>query len=585
MKKLLSRSIGLFLLIISILVFLPSCKKEENYQEAFDQFLYDLYVQEVQSDSLTLNYSLSQPGNFGIDHPEPFLGEFSIEKTREGIALTEKLIKNLKSYDRDSLRQDQQLTYTILLKYLEDALVLGQYTFYNEYLGPTTGLQAQLPILLAEYNFYEKEDINRYLELLPCVYDYFKNMGDFQKEKSKEGLFMSDAVADSIIKQCTSFIEDPEDNFLIEYFNQKINQYDGLTDEEVASYKKANKEAVINYIIPAYEELIACLEDLKGSGTNNGGLCNYPQGKEYYKSLVTLKTASDKPLDEMSKILEDAIADGLLDINILAISDPLLLDKFLDFQSFPITDPEQILADLKDKMLIDYPEPLPVSCEIKYVHESLEDFLSPAMYLVPAFDSYTDNNIYINGNTEENLSMIYTTMAHEGYPGHLYQNVYFRGQNPHPIRTLLNFVGYDEGWATYVEMHSYHLSGIDDSLAEFLSANNVVILCMYARADMAIHYEGWSKAKTIAYLENFIGNKALSETIYSTLLEEPGIYLPYAIGYLELMELREKAEDKLGDDFILKDFHKFILDIGPAQFAVIDDYLDHWIADHLEASN
>ena len=290
-------------------------------------------------------------------------------------------------------------------------------------------------------------------------------------------------------------------------------------------------------------------------------------------------------MDEMAKMLDDAIADRLLHINLLAISDPLLLDRLMDFQAFPITEPDQILADLKDKILVDFPEPLTVSCEIKYVHESLEDHLSPAMYLVPALDNYTDNNIYINGNTEENLSMIYTTMAHEGYPGHLYQNVYFLGQNPHPIRTLMNFVGYDEGWATYVEMYSYHLSGIDDNLAELLAANNIAILCMYARADIAIHYEGWSKDKTIAYLDNIIANRPLTETIYSTILEEPGAYLPYAVGYLELMGLREKAEEKLADDFILKDFHKFILDIGPAQFAVIDDYLDSWIADRLEDSN
>ena len=277
-----------------------------------------------------------------------------------------------------------------------------------------------------------------------------------------------------------------------------------------------------------------------------------------------------------------SIEENILKMGEILERNPKVYDELMDI-SFPLQEPTEIITFLKSAVLEDFPEIPSVNCTISYVPESLQEHLSPAMYLVPAIDEYENNVIYIN--PEYDLADIFPTIAHEGYPGHLYQNVYFRGQNPHPIRTLLNFVGYDEGWATYVEMHSYHLSGIDDSLAEFLSANNVVILCMYARADMAIHYEGWSKAKTIAYLENFIGNKALSETIYSTLLEEPGIYLPYAIGYLELMELREKAEDKLGDDFILKDFHKFILDIGPAQFAVIDDYLDHWIADHLEASN
>jgi uncharacterized protein (DUF885 family) len=143
----------------------------------------------------------------------------------------------------------------------------------------------------------------------------------------------------------------------------------------------------------------------------------------------------------------------------------------------------------------------------------------------------------------------------------------------------MNFLGYDEGWATYVELYSYHLAGIDENLAKFLEANNVVILCMYARADIGIHYEGWSKAEVVAYISNLIGDKAISEIIYNTLLEEPAIYLPYAVGYLEIMDLRERAQEALGDKFVAKDFHRFLLDIGPAQFGVIDNYLTEWIKD------
>jgi len=146
----------------------------------------------------------------------------------------------------------------------------------------------------------------------------------------------------------------------------------------------------------------------------------------------------------------------------------------------------------------------------------------------------------------------------------------------------MNFLGYDEGWATYVELYSYHLAGIDENLAGFLEANNVVILCMYARADIGIHYEGWTKEDVVAYIMNFIQDEEIAEAIYYTLLEEPGIYLPYAVGYLEIMELRERAENALGEKFIAKEFHQFLLDIGPAQFGVIDDYLTNWIDTNLQ---
>jgi len=557
-------------------------KKPDPMQINFDSFLNDLFVEEVQSDTLSLNYSLVNPEKYGIDGKETTLGEYSVSHMYEGLYLSENYLKRLNSYEFSSLSTDQQLTFNVLKGYLEQDLNLGNYLYYNECLGPSTGVQAQLPILLAEYRFYDKEDIEQYIELLSCVYDYFEDIAQFEREKSKKGLFMNDAVADRILDQCEAFIKSPEDNFLIGYFNEKIELFDGLTDEERVKYKELNKNAILNDIIPAYTMLIDVLLELKGTGINSAGLYNYPEGQSYYECLSNYKTGSDKSVEDMAIMLTDAINDGIFKITKLSLSDDDLLDKYLSFTSFPITDPEDILIDLKQDISTDFPASVPVNCEIKYVHESLSDYLSPAMYLVPPMDNYLNNNIYINGNDAKTLSMIYTTVAHEGYPGHLYQCVYFRNQNPSPIRNIMNFIGYDEGWATYVELYSYHLAGIDENLADFLEANNIVILCMYARADIGIHYEGWSKADVVAYIMNFIQDEKIAEAIYDTLLEEPAIYLPYAIGYLEIMELRETAENALGNKFNAKDFHQFLLNIGPAQFGVIDDYLTEWIETQLQ---
>jgi uncharacterized protein (DUF885 family) len=323
--------------------------------------------------------------------------------------------------------------------------------------------------------------------------------------------------------------------------------------------------------------LIKVLTKLKGSGTNSAGLYYYPEGQAYYESLTRYKTGSDKSMEEITGLLEKAINDGIIKITKLSLTDSALMDKYLSFTSFPITEPVDILDDLKEDISKDFPKAVPVNCEIKYVHHSLADYLSPAMYLVPPIDNYKNNNIYINGNDADTLSMIYTTVAHEGYPGHLYQCVYFRSLNPSPIRNVMNFLGYDEGWATYVELYSYHIAGIDENLAALLEANNIVILCMYARADIGIHYEGWKETQVVSYIKNFIDDDEIAKSIYQTLLEEPAIYLPYAVGYLEIMELKETAEEALGEDFVAKDFHRFLLDIGPAQFGVIDDYMKKWI--------
>lgn len=574
-----------FLLSLCLSLSLMGCglqTKQEKQQSRFDDFMNNLFVEEVQSDSLSLNYSLSKPENYGIYQMKETFGEYSARGMNEDHMLSENHLNNLLSFDYSLLSKQQQLTYDIVKGYLETDLSLGAFDYYYECLGPTTGIQAQLPILLAEYSFYQKKDIDEYLRLLPLVYDYFSDIIQYEREKSAQGLFMSDAVARRIIAQCQSFIADPENNFLITYFNDKISGYTNLTKQEKAAFQATNTEIVLTYVIPAYQLLIDALQELLGTGTNHAGLYYYPKGRAYYECLSKYKTGSDKSMEEMIDLLEAAIGDGIVDITSLTLSDKNIIDKYIDFDSFPITNPEEIMQDLKSDIVKDFPEAQPVNCKIKYVPEALANYLSPAMYLVPPIDNYKNNNIYINGSDEKTLSMIYTTVAHEGYPGHMYQCVYFRSQNPAPIRSILNFMGYDEGWATYVEMYSYRFAGIDKNLADFLRANNIVILCMYARADIGIHYEGWNKKTVMKYVMNFIGDAAIAELIYNTLLEEPAIYLPYAVGYLEIQELRKKAEEALGKDFRAKEFHQFLLDIGPAQFGVIENYMGDWVENRQE---
>lgn len=544
-------------------------------QHRFNEFLNEVFKKDVQSDSVTLNYTLAHPENYGITNFKPTFGTYSLESMKENLVDIENNSARLDTFAYASLTEEQQITYDILKDYLDVEASDADILLYTEALGPTTGLQAQLPVLLAEYNFYTKEDIKNYLALLPCINDYYKQIITFEQEKSKAGLFMSDVTANSIIKQCSDFIRDPEKNYLIDIFNDRIDAYEGLTDEEKTSFKKENKDAVLNHIIPAYESLINALTSLKGTGKNSAGLCQFPKGKLYYEKLLSALTGSDKSIEEIAQVIDQTRLNCAKKIQSLEENDDSI--DLLDVP-YPMTDPKEILSYLKKAVKDDFPDLDDVNCNIKYVHKSLEDHLSPAFYLTPAIDNFKENNIYINKGGNNNLDEIFTTIAHEGYPGHLFQSVYFNQQNPHPIRSILNFGGYSEGWATYVEMYSYGLSGLDSNLAEYLKQYQIFQLCIYGSLDIAINYSGWDLEKTTSYFNNIgIDDNDVICEIYNNLVAEPGIYLQYTLGYIEFMELREKAEKQLGDKFSLKEFHTFLLDIGPCQFSIIDKYLDKWI--------
>jgi len=574
----------LILCVIGIGIFLgvKIWQNQKYSSKAFDERMEELFRSEIVLNTINLHYTLAYPEDYGITDYEVSLGTYSLEEFETGYEDMEVLLEEIKAFDRDRLTEEQQLTYDIVSDYLETELKARDYILYSEILGPTTGYQAQLPVLLAEYTFRREQDIEDYLELAAQVDEIAAQIIEFEKEKSEAGLFMSDYAADSIIEQCEDFIENPDDNYMIEVFNDKIEAFDGLSDKEKEAYCERNKEIITTDIVEGYEILIEGLEELKGTGTNELGICYYEDGQEYYEYLVRSQTGSDKSIKSLEKDIEDFLDDYMLDLQKAYFENPDILDELAEYE-FEDYEPEEILNNLKEQIEEDFPEAPKVDYTVKYVHSSMEEKMSPAFYLTPPIDDYESNIIYINKmyteGDSEGVMNLYTTLAHEGYPGHLYQNVYSASCDLPLVRNLFSTTGYSEGWATYVEHeYGYIFAGMEEKLAGLYAGNEATSLALSAYLDMKIHYDGWDRDEVYAYLENFgVADKAASDEMFDYIVEEPANYMGYFIGYLEMMELRKTAEKKLKNDFEAKDYHDFILSIGPAPFYIIEDYMKDWI--------
>ena len=232
---------------------------------------------------------------------------------------------------------------------------------------------------------------------------------------------------------------------------------------------------------------------------------------------------------------------------------------------------ERILEKLKKGIGTAFPEIPKTSLRIKYVPEEMQEHLSPAFYMIPAIDYTEENVIYVNQTQMRDDLALFTTLAHEGYPGHLYQTIFFESTNPDPIRSILNFGGYVEGWATYAEMCSYYLMPLSKTQAAILQKNSSVILALYALADMGIHYEGWSRMDTVEFYARYgIKDAETVDKIYNLILGSPGNYLKYYIGYIKFLELK-KEWIKSGNQS-QKEFHKAVLSVGPAPFEIVGKY-------------
>ena len=539
-------------------------------RETFESYTKELFLREITGNTINLHYTLAYPENFGIMEYEPSLGSFDMEGMKQSYESLKVLKEELSVFPYEDLTEEQQFTYDILMDYYDTELSVEDLMLYTEVLGPVTGYQAQLPVLLAEYTFRTVRDIEDYLALVAQVDELFAELVAFEAAKSKAGLFMSDYAAEAIIDQCRQFIATPEENYMLDVFESKINALEGLSEEEKQGYIAKNKELITTEVVSAYQLLIDGLEALKGTGVNDKGLFYYNEdGIRYYEYLVRSVTGSSKSVEELMDATNQYIYNAIITKQNIMRENPNIINEWNNYE-FCETEPEKILEDLAAKIQQDFPELPESNYEIKYVHPSMEEHMSPAFYLTPPVDDVQNNIIYINaGYPPQDL---YTTMAHEGYPGHLYQNVYTASKELPLIRNLISNRGYSEGWATYVEYYAYGIGGLEENLAEVLMLNNAISLAIYAYVDMGVHYLGWGTEQIEDFLTGYgLGGLDIAQPLLEIMVEEPANYLSYFIGYLEMLNLRETAEEAWGENYSAKKFHEAVLTLGPAPFDLLED--------------
>ena len=284
-------------------------------------------------------------------------------------------------------------------------------------------------------------------------------------------------------------------------------------------------------------------------------------------------------MDDLQKAIEDQIDDSLSAMSQIMKQNPEINDE-LDQFHFSESDPEKILSLLKGAVSEDFPEVNGYKYTTKYVPKELEQSLNPAFFLVPPIDDYKNCIIYINGGSSAGTDTLFTTLAHEGIPGHLYQNVYFLSHCDDPVRKVLSFLGYSEGWAVYSEYYAYTLdTSVSPEVSQIMAYNASAMLGLHALIDLNVNYYGWTPDQVADYLKQFfsIDQEQVAEAIYQAVRSNPSNYVAYYGGYCEIMKMKTEAENTLKEQFQPLRFHQFLLDMGPMPFAVMDRYFKAWL--------
>lgn len=600
-------SLCIFLLIFFVLFGIHNISPTENeryrtdllekmeHASTFSEFTNALFCYEVTNDSITTAYTLKNPSNYQIPELSPRLTAFSYKeyeqdrKKQSGAKMTTLLSDTLSHFKSADLTEQEQITCSLLQNYFDLNCELSKYSYYEELLGATSGVQANLPVTLGEYPLYTEENVKTYLSLLTQIPDYFRNIIAYEKHRTSLNFsspnFLLNETRDGIATMIESL--KTENNCFVDTFNERISRIEGLSEKKIKRYRNQNRNYIEKYILPAYEELYNYVNSsLSATGKNDTpdlntsyGLSSLPDGANYYSLLVKSNTGSNKSVSDLISLTDQTLKQVLGDVLNIALTDQ---KAYLYYCENPMDtyyeSPEGILEALSLMIRQDYPtlKKTP-SYRIKSVPDSLAQSVSPAFFMIPAIDNYTDNTIYINSlYTNAENGNLFTTLAHEGFPGHLYQTVYFNDTNPNELRHILDYPGYVEGWATYVEMNAftflkYPLPG--DSLCRLYQDETIIYLALSSRIDLGVNYENWTLSDVNKYFEDNGFNSYYGADVYSYVVESPAAYLRYFIGYLEIKDLKDAYRNEKMEAFTEQDFHKKFLDIGPSDFKTLRKYM------------
>lgn len=579
----------------------------------FLAFAEDFFLDEVQANPIHFHYTIDNPSAYGIDESSLTLPIYQAgEAANDSYALA-LARERLHAIDPEGLSAENHKLYDLLDSYLAAAAAAAAYPYLSEPLSPSSGVSSELPILLSEYRLDDEADIENYLSILNQIPAYFDGLILYEQEKAQAGLFMSDQTADRVIAQCTDLL-DPDSledgtHFLDVTFRDRLQRLvdeEILTSEKAASYASEHDRLLTTLVAPAYDHLADELTILKGNGKATCGLAGQENGREYYRALVRLRTGSYRDISEIKRLLARDLQFNYESLVALLSANPGLKNMIAENPSLlPEMTPEEMLSNLQAGIGEEYPlipagrDNAPIRSTIKYVDESLEAYSAPAFYMTPPIDNICENLICLNAkDTQDDLSL-YTTLAHEGYPGHLYQTVYSKRyqeqENILPLGSVLYYGGFVEGWAMYVELASYDkaVELAKDAHPEAAAYYQVCRLDrqfrlgLYSLLDIAIHYDNASfeDVQKLCYCLG-INNSAGLSTLYQYIAEEPCNYLKYYLGYLEILELKRQAAVLWSDtdpvtatydntDFLYH-FHTFLLQNGPADYRTLAKRLAVW---------
>lgn len=571
--------------VMAISTIFGGCRNDNNKKEPTRSFseLCEAFIQyQLEDDALSAHYTVTDPSKYGVEYSEEdfIVGRLDMENVGEYYDELRALLEEFECYEDKDLTKEEQYTRKVICAYLEKQLNYEGTDYLTNLFAPSSGIISNLSNNFVEYAFFEKDDVDEYLLFLKDVPVFMEEVFQFTREQSEKGYFMPAYVAEQTIGVCENYLN-AKTNPMIVTFEDKLNKLD-LSDEEKQNYIELNKQYVEEYFTPVYTKSVELLNELKESAKNNGGLSKFgDSGKKYYEAIVKEKTSSDITAQELADYLDEALEDCLNALIMMYMKDVDAYENACLYQP-DFDNPNEVMEFLYENVSKNFPEPVTDKYIIEYQNPACEIENVLAYYLSCRVDDVDYNSIKVNGSAVGDDKMtLYTTLAHEGVSGHLYQFTAFCGNdNIADACKFTDFIGMSEGWAEYASTICLEYLGISDNYCETIYLNSIISYIVCSRLDVGVNYEGWTLEDASDFLDDYYYlTDAFLEEFYYMVIGDPGQFFPYTYGHLQMREFRAVAEKELGKDFDEMEYHQFVLSLGITSLDIMEDELKSWLAE------
>ena len=512
-------------------------------------------------------------------------------------------LATLKRYDLNDLSDIQKITHKIAIFDTEnDIKEFEEFRYhsypFNQISGNHLGLVEFMTDTHPIRNVREAED---YIERVELFDESLSANLIWLEEQKKLGIFAPKFVFDHVIRQLYELINYKDDeNPLMQIFVKKINSL-GINDDQVNNLASELSAVIKSDVKPGFKLILDYMEENYVSSNVNHGVWSLPNGNEFYALRLRSYTTTNYTAEEIHQIGLNEVArignrmkEIFLELgyevnkpvgkmmNELNENPKFLYEDTPDRKEIVIKDYNKMVKEAEEDVR-PYFEKFPKSpVEVRAVPEYSEKTAAGGYYQAPSLDGSRPGVFYANLYDIKQTPKfgMRTLTFHEAVPGHHFQIALNQENEDLTLYRKLGYrtSAYTEGWALYSEQLAVEVGMTKDLYdelgvlqSEMFRANRLVV-------DTGIHYKKWTREKAMEYMKETTG---MSDTEVRVEIERyivwPAQATSYKMGMLQILELRDRAKNEMGDKFDLKQFHSIVLDQGIVPLFILEDLIDEWI--------